>query len=131
MHPFAAQSTNPHFFEHQRSRDSPKNMILLCHDSVPRFSLFPPLKICVHPCAEWKLVGEPCRTACQTEIYSTQSSEEPKPGGTLGLELAVDILHCGREFMPDETGHLPDRPGGDTQSALESAACQLRASPAP
>ena len=33
--------------------------------------------------------------------------------------------------MPDETGRLPDRPGGDAQGALESAACQLRASPPP
>src|ERR1043166_5007013 len=32
--------------------------------------------------------------------------------------------------MPDESG-LPDRPGGDAQSALESAACQLRATPCP
>ena len=33
--------------------------------------------------------------------------------------------------MPDETVRLPDRSGGDAQSALESAARQLRATPCP
>lgn len=33
--------------------------------------------------------------------------------------------------MPDEASHLPDRPEGDAESALESAARQLRASPHP
>ena len=33
--------------------------------------------------------------------------------------------------MPDETGSVSDRPGGDAQSALESAARELRASPPP
>src|SRR5207253_10546162 len=36
-----------------------------------------------------------------------------------------------RDPMSDETGHLPDRPGGDAQSALESAARQLRTTPSP
>lgn len=33
--------------------------------------------------------------------------------------------------MTHETGGVPDRPGGDAESALESAACHLRASPRP
>ena len=33
--------------------------------------------------------------------------------------------------MPHETGHLPDRPEGDAQGALESAARHLRATPRP
>src|SRR5437588_11858209 len=47
------------------------------------------------------------------------------------LECAVDILHVPRDFVSNESGHLPDRPGGDAQGALESAARELRASPPP
>src|SRR5216117_1815124 len=33
--------------------------------------------------------------------------------------------------MPDETSHPPDRPEGDAESALESAACVLGGTPRP
>ena len=59
----------------------------------------------------------------------------PPPSGhwffLVAFERAVDILSARLDLMPDETGHLPDGPGGDAQGALESAARHLRASPPP
>lgn len=48
-----------------------------------------------------------------------------RPGGV------IDILAHIHETMPDETGGLSDQSGGDAESALESAARHLRASPRP
>ena len=37
------------------------------------------------------------------------------------LERAVDILQAGHDVMSNESGHLPDRPGGDAQGARVSS----------
>jgi hypothetical protein len=42
-----------------------------------------------------------------------------------------DFVHYFDDFMPDESVRLSDEAGGDAQSALESAARQLRATPNP
>jgi hypothetical protein len=47
------------------------------------------------------------------------------------LECPIDIRHSRRDLMAHENGDLSDRSSRDAQSALESAARQLRASPTP
>jgi hypothetical protein len=43
----------------------------------------------------------------------------------------IDSAEPARDLMPYETGRLPDQPGRDAESALESAARHLRAVPRP